>query len=299
MNSEYDTFISYLKHEKRYSAHTVLAYDTDLKQFLDFLQTQYQITSPSEASHFIIRSWIVSLMEEKLDPRSVNRKITTLRTLYRYLVRQSIIQRNPMLKVQAPKTKKKLPEYVDEEKMERLLDPKMEIAGDFQSVRNFLMVDFFYRTGVRLSELIGLKVSDVNLFSLTVTVLGKRNKVRQIPITNSFKIILQNYLGLRTEFLSEVGADSPYFFLGNNGNQMYPGFVYRTVKSSISLVSTGKKRSPHILRHSFATAMLNHGADINAIKEILGHSSLAATQVYTHNSIEKLKEVYKQAFPKA
>ncbi|MFN0187570.1 MAG: tyrosine-type recombinase/integrase, partial [Bacteroidia bacterium] len=294
-----DTFISYLKHEKRYSAHTVLAYDTDLKQFLDFLQTQYQITSPSKASHFIIRSWIVSLMEEKLDPRSVNRKITTLRTLYRYLVRQSIIQRNPMLKVQAPKTKKKLPEYVDEEKMERLLDPKMEIAGDFQSVRNFLMVDFFYRTGVRLSELIGLKVSDVNLFSLTVTVLGKRNKVRQIPITNSFKIILQNYLGLRSEFLSEVGGDSPYFFLGNNGNQMYPGFVYRTVKSSISLVSTGKKRSPHILRHSFATAMLNHGADINAIKEILGHSSLAATQVYTHNSIEKLKEVYKQAFPKA
>ncbi len=299
MNSEYDTFISYLKHEKRYSAHTVLAYDTDLKQFLDFLQSQYQITAPSEASHFNIRSWIVSLMEDKLDPRSVNRKITTLRTLYRYLVRQRIVQRNPMLKVQAPKTKKKLPEYVDEEKMERLLDPKMEIAGDFQSVRNFLMVDFFYRTGVRLSELIGLKVSDVNLFSLTVTVLGKRNKVRQIPITNSFKIILQNYLGLRSDFLNEVGVDSPYFFLGNNGNQMYPGFVYRTVKSSISLVSTGKKRSPHILRHSFATAMLNHGADINAIKEILGHSSLAATQVYTHNSIEKLKEVYKQAFPKA
>lgn len=299
MNSEYDTFISYLKHEKRYSAHTVLAYDTDIKQFLDFLQAQYQITSPSEASHFIIRSWIVSLMEEKLDPRSVNRKITTLRTLYRYLVRERIIQRNPMLKVQAPKTKKKLPEYVDEEKMERLLDPSMEIAGDFQSVRNFLMVDFFYRTGVRLSELIGLKVSDVNLFSLTVTVLGKRNKVRQIPITNSFKIILKNYLELRTKFLTEVGGDSPHFFLGNNGNQMYPGFVYRTVKSSISLVSTGKKRSPHILRHSFATAMLNHGADINAIKEILGHSSLAATQVYTHNSIEKLKEVYKQAFPKA
>ncbi|MBK9636768.1 MAG: tyrosine-type recombinase/integrase [Bacteroidetes bacterium] len=299
MNNEYDTFISYLKHEKRYSAHTILAYDTDLKQFLDFLQVQYQIASPSEASHFIIRSWIVSLMEEKLDPRSVNRKITTLRTLYRYLVRQRIIQRNPMLKVQAPKTKKKLPEYVDEEKMERLLDPKMEIAGDFQSVRNFLMVDFFYRTGVRLSELIGLKVTDVNLFSLTVTVLGKRNKVRQIPITNSFKIILEKYLILRNGFLVEVGGDSPYFFLGNNGNQMYPGFVYRTVKSSISLVSTGKKRSPHILRHSFATAMLNHGADINAIKEILGHSSLAATQVYTHNSIEKLKEVYNQAFPKA
>lgn len=299
MNNEYDTFISYLQHEKRYSAHTILAYDTDLKQFLDFLQAQYQLSLPSEATHFIIRSWIVSLMENKLDPRSVNRKITTLRTLYRFLVRQGSMQKNPMLKVQAPKTKKKLPEYVDEEKMERLLQTSTEVMGDFESVRNYLMVDFFYRTGVRLSELIGLKVSDVNLYSLTITVLGKRNKVRQIPITNSFKTILQNYLTLRTQFLAEGGGDSPYFFVGNSGNKMYPGFVYRVVKSSISQVSTGKKKSPHILRHSFATAMLNHGADINAIKEILGHSSLAATQVYTHNSIEKLKEVYKQAFPKA
>jgi integrase/recombinase XerC len=299
MNNEYDTFVSYLQHEKRYSAHTILAYETDLKQFIDFLQSQYQIGLPSEASHFIIRSWIVSLMENKLDPRSVNRKITTLRTLYRFLVRQGTVLKNPMLKVQAPKTKKKLPEYVDEEKMERLLETSSEVMGDFESVRNYLMVDFFYRTGVRLSELIGLKVSDVNLYSLTITVLGKRNKVRQIPITNSFKTILQEYLKLRLQFLAEVGAESPYFFVGNTGNKMYPGFVYRIVKSSISQVSTGKKKSPHILRHSFATAMLNHGADINAIKEILGHSSLAATQVYTHNSIEKLKEVYKQAFPKA
>lgn len=299
MNNEYDSFISYLTHEKRYSAHTILAYDTDLSQFLDFLQTQYQLSAPSEATHFIIRSWIVSLMEKKMDARSVNRKITTLRTLYRFLVRQGILQRNPMLKVQAPKTKKKLPEYIDEAKMEQLLESDSEALGDYESVRNFLMVDFFYRTGVRLSELIGLKVNDVNLYSLTVTVLGKRNKVRQIPITHSFKVVLQKYLHLRSEFIMEVGGESTCFFLGNSGNQMYPGFVYRIVKSSISQVSTGKKRSPHVLRHSFATAMLNHGADINAIKEILGHSSLAATQVYTHNSIEKLKEVYKQAFPKA
>lgn len=299
MNQEYNNFISYLQHEKRYSSHTILAYDIDLKQFLEFLQTQYQISVPSEATHFIIRSWIVSLMENKLDPRSVNRKITTLRTLYRYLVRQGAVQKNPMLKVQAPKTKKKLPEYVDEEKMEKILNVSAGIMDDFESVRNYLMVDFFYRTGVRLSELIGLKVSDVNLFGLTITVLGKRNKVRQIPITNSFKSILQNYLSLRTQFLAEIGGDSSYFFVGNTGNKMYPGFVYRIVKSSIGQVSTGKKKSPHILRHSFATVMLNHGADINAIKEILGHSSLAATQVYTHNSIEKLKEVYKQAFPKA
>jgi len=299
MDSEYDIFISYLQHEKRYSGHTILAYDTDLKQYLTFLQQQYQITNPSEASHFIIRSWVVSLMENKLDPRSVNRKITTLRTLYRFLVREGKVLKNPMLKVQAPKTKKVLPEYIDEQKMERLLEENPADLGDFESFRNFLILDFFYRTGVRLSEMIGLKVSDVNLFSLTVTVLGKRNKVRQIPITNSFKSVIEKYLALRSIFLIELNASSVYFFLGNTGNQMYPGFVYRVVKSNISKVSTGNKRSPHVLRHSFATAMLNHGADINAIKEILGHSSLAATQVYTHNSIEKLKEVYKQAFPKA
>ncbi|MBL7924514.1 MAG: tyrosine-type recombinase/integrase [Bacteroidia bacterium] len=299
MNSEHEDFISYLRHEKRSSEHTVTAYHTDLKQFFDYLEQEYQLQSPAEASHFIIRSWIVSLMEQGLDPRSVNRKITTLRTLYRFLVRSGKIQRNPMLKVQAPKTRKKLPEYVDEQKMDRLFALESGEEYNFENFRNLLILDFFYRTGVRLSELIGLKVSDVNLYNLTITVLGKRNKVRQIPITLSFKNLLEKYLAEREAFLQVQGTTHPYFFVGNNGNQMYPGFVYRIVKSSISRVSTGQKRSPHVLRHSFATAMLNHGADINAIKEILGHSSLAATQVYTHNSIEKLKEVYKQAFPKA
>ncbi|MFN8154139.1 MAG: tyrosine-type recombinase/integrase [Bacteroidia bacterium] len=299
VQNDRERFIEYLRFEKRSSAHTVIAYETDLIQFADFLATQYQSTDLTEASHMMIRSWIVAMMEEGMDPRSVNRKITTLRTFYRYMVRTGKMQRSPMLKVQAPKTKKKLPEYIDEKKMDLLLSPESLDVNDFEVFRNFLVVDFFYRTGVRLSELIQLKTTDVNLYNLTITVLGKRNKVRQIPITLAFKSLLEEYLSIRKKTMQETGTDHLYFFLDNKGNQMSPGFVYQLVKSSISKVSTGKKRSPHVLRHSFATAMLNHGADINAIKELLGHSSLAATQVYTHNSIEKLKEIYKQAFPKA
>lgn len=294
-----ERFLEYLRFEKRSSAHTVIAYETDLIQFSDFLVTQYQLNDLTEPTHLMIRSWIVSMMENGIDPRSVNRKITTLRTFYKFMVRSGKMVRSPMLKVQAPKMKSKLPEYVDEKKMEQLLSPEEMDKSDFAVFRNFLVVDFFYRTGVRLSELINLKTTDVNLYNLTITVLGKRNKVRQIPITFAFKSVLEEYLKVRKKFMAENGSDQPYFFLDNKGNQMSPGFVYYLVKSSISKVSTGNKKSPHVLRHSFATAMLNHGADINAIKELLGHSSLAATQVYTHNSVEKLKEIYKQAFPKA
>lgn len=299
MHNDRERFLDYLRFEKRSSVHTVTAYEIDLRQFSDYLAEQYQLTDLTEATHMIVRSWIVSLMEAGIDPRSVNRKITTLRTLYRFLIKTGRMQRSPMLKVQAPKTKKKLPEYIDEKKMEQLLQIEGEQPADFMQFRNYLVIDFFYRTGVRLSEMIQLKVSDVNLYNLTITVLGKRNKVRQIPITLGFKTLIEDYLGQRKKFLGEMGTEHPYFFVDNKGNQMSPGFVYTTVKNSISQVSTGQKRSPHVLRHSFATAMLNHGADINAIKELLGHSSLAATQVYTHNSIEKLKEIYKQAFPKA
>jgi integrase/recombinase XerC len=297
--TDHERFINYLRFEKRSSEHTVIAYENDLKQYADYLGIQYQLIDLTQSSHFIIRSWIVSLMEAGLDPRSVNRKITTLRTFYRFMVKTGRLERSPMIKVMAPKTKKKLPEYVDEPRMAKLFDLDAQLEAGFENLRNLLIMDFFYRTGVRLSELIGLKVSDVNLYNLTITVLGKRNKIRQIPITNNFRQILTEYLEERQKFMLEHQTDHPYFFVENKGNQMYPGFVYRLVKSSISRVSTGEKRSPHVLRHSFATAMLNHGADINAIKELLGHSSLAATQVYTHNSIEKLKEIYKQAFPKA
>jgi integrase/recombinase XerC len=296
--SDIERFVNFLRVEKRFSKHTVTAYSTDIEQFSIYLIAQYQIKDLAECSHFIIRSWIVSLIEAEIDPRTVNRKVTTLRTFYRFLLKEGKVVRSPMLKVQAPKVAKKLPEYVDEPKMEQLLSNKKE-SETFEDFRNNLIIDFFYRTGVRLSELIGVKIEDVNLYNLTITVLGKRNKIRQIPFTLNFKNEIKNYLILRAAFMQEKEKNNQLFFVDNSGNQMYPKFVYRVVKNAISSVSTGKKRSPHILRHSFATAMLNHGADINSIKEILGHSSLAATQVYTHNSIEKLKEVYKQAFPKA
>lgn len=294
-------FLSYLQHEKRFSRHTLVSYETDLRQFSDYLRSQYQMESPADAGHLLIRSWVVQLMENGLDPRSVNRKITALRSFYRYLVRTGVMLRSPMLKVQGPKTRKKLPEYLDEQKMDRILLDKRESSeqGTFEELRDLLVLDFFYRTGVRLSELIGLKTEDINLYNLTVRVLGKRNKVRQIPITNAFKQVLEVYLKARAVFLNEQHTSNTWFFVDNKGNQMASGFVYRLVKRRIGEVSTGVKKSPHVLRHTFATTMLNHGADINAIKELLGHSSLAATQVYTHNSIEKLKEVYQQAFPKA
>jgi integrase/recombinase XerC len=296
--NELERFISYLSLEKRFSKHTIIAYEGDLTQFRDYLVTQYQLEDFTQVSHFIIRSWAVSLIEQGLDTRSVNRKLTCLRTFYRFLMKNQLVTKNPMQKVQAPKNSSKLPEYLEDQKMDQLLEPKLDDSS-YEALRNNLIIDFFYRTGVRLSELINIKINDVNLYNLTVTVLGKRNKMRQIPLTNKFKVLIQKYLVARSDFMKEKGTVHDYFFTENNGNQMYPKFVYRLVKIEISKVSTSKKRSPHILRHTFATTMLNHGADINAIKELLGHSSLAATQVYTHNSIEKLKEIYKQAFPKA
>ncbi len=296
---ETDLFLNYLTVERRFSKHTIISYKTDLSQFAKFIKDSYELEDIKEVSHLYIRSWVVSLMENGIDPKSVNRKITALRSFYKFLIKTEVIDKNPMLKIQAPKVSKKLPEFLDEKKMDVLFD-NMSNGGDlYEEARDFLILDFFYRTGVRLSELIELKISNVNLHNLTITVTGKRNKVRQIPITIGFKQDLEKYLKLRKDFLSSLNLDCHYFFTDNKGNKMYPVFVYRIVKTNIKMVSTGKKKSPHILRHTFATTMLNNGADINAIKELLGHSNLSATQVYTHNTIEKLKEVYKQAFPKA
>lgn len=298
MVNDIESFTSYLRYEKRYSPHTVTGYCNDLVQFFDYLDVQYQIKNASEATHFLIRSWIVSLMENGLDARTVGRKITTLRTFYRFLLKTGKTGVNPMLKVTAPKTAKKLPEYIDEPRMERMLSEETD-PSDYKSVRDHLIVDFFYRTGIRRSELINLRLQDIDLYSLTVMVTGKRNKVRYIPLTMSFGKTLETYIKTRAEFLLDNNVKNEYLFTDNSGNKMYPNFVYRSVKAVISRFSTGRKKSPHILRHSFATTMLNNGADINSIKELLGHSSLAATQVYTHNSTEKLREIYKQAFPKA
>ena len=296
---EADLFFNYLTVERRFSKHTIVGYQTDLLQFSNFIKDTYEVEDIREVSHLYIRSWVVSLMENGIDPKSVNRKITALRSFYKFLIKTGVVDKNPMLKIQAPKISKKLPEFLDDKKMDALFDNMSNDGNVYEQARDFLILDFFYRTGVRLSELIELKIENVNLHNLSVTVTGKRNKVRQIPITIGFKQAIEKYLKLRKEFLNDLSMNCHYFFTDNKGNKMYPVFVYRIVKANIKMVTTGKKKSPHILRHTFATTMLNNGADINAIKELLGHSNLSATQVYTHNTIEKLKEVYKQAFPKA
>ncbi|MFM7014976.1 MAG: tyrosine-type recombinase/integrase [Bacteroidota bacterium] len=292
-------FLNYLQVERRFSKHTMVSYQTDLRQFSKYILETYELNDIKEVSHLFIRSWIVSLIENGIDPKSVNRKITALRSFYKFLIKTEVLDKNPMLKIQAPKVSKKLPEFLDDKKMDTLFDFMSAKEPAFDKLRDYLMLDFFYRTGVRLSELIELKLQQVNLFNLTVAVTGKRNKVRQIPISIGFKQAIEKYLEARKIFLKEQDANCDFFFTDNKGNKMYPVFVYRIVKANIKMVSTGKKKSPHVLRHTFATTMLNNGADINAIKELLGHSNLSATQVYTHNTIEKLKEVYKQAFPKA
>lgn len=296
-NMPYAKFLLYLQYEKRYSQHTITAYGNDLKQFFDFIAATYQVNNPSEITHFYIRSWVVSLLEQKLDARSVNRKISSLKTLYKFFLREKTVAHNPMLKITAPKVSKKLPVFVDRSKMDMLLDG-VPFDDGFPGVRDKLIINMFYQTGMRLSELINLTDKDIDLYNLTIKVLGKRNKERIIPIIPELKNEIVNYLNERKAYLSS-GQATLSFFIKNDGNKLYPKFVYKVVNIMLRAVTTNTKRSPHVLRHSFATEMLNSGAEINAIKEILGHSNLAATQVYTHNTIDKLKNIYKQAHPKA
>lgn len=237
-------------------------------------------------------------MEAKRSTRAVNRKISSLRTFYRFLLREKIIDNNPMLKVVAPKNAKRLPVFVEKQNME-LLFKHVDLEDGFIGRRNKLILELFYVTGMRLSELINLKLSDVNLYYNTIKVLGKRNKERIIPLTLSIIEPVKSYIRERSAFLNEKEKISDLFFINNKGNTFGPKSVYLIVRKYLGQVTTIDKKSPHVLRHTFATHMLNNGADINAIKEILGHSSLAATQVYTHNTIEKLKETHKLAHPKA
>ncbi len=289
-----NSFLHYIQFEKRFSPNTVLAYSSDLEQFFQYQKLQYETEDPVEINHPMIRSWIVSMMEAHVSPRSINRKLTTLKTYYKFLLRRGSIKVNPMLKVQAPKTSKRLPVFVDQAKMELLFN-EVNFGEGFESQRDRLILELFYATGMRLSELIGLTDDSIDLYQCSLKVLGKRNKERIIPFTDKLKVLIRDYLDVR----SKIGAPLLTFFVTDKGKKMYPKLVYRIVTSRIGSVTTLDKKSPHVLRHTFATHMLNNGADINSVKEILGHASLSATQVYTHNTIEKLKEVYKQAHPRA
>ena len=288
------SFLQYLRYEKRFSPHTVLAYQNDLQQFFVYLKDLYETEDVSAITYSMVRSWIVDLMEKEISPRSVNRKITTLKTFYKFLLRQGKVHSNPMLKVQSPKTSKRLPVFIDEKQME-LLFTQTDFGEGFEATRDRLMLEIFYATGMRLSELIGLQDSSIDTFQCQVKVLGKRNKERIIPFTKKLKDLIDVYLKTRQDIIS----NSSVFFVTAKGKKLYPKIVYRMVTNRLGTVTTLDKKSPHILRHTFATHMLNRGADINSVKELLGHANLSATQVSTHNTIEKLKQVYKQAHPRA
>jgi integrase/recombinase XerC len=287
-------FIEYLKFEKRYSAHTLVAYENDLRQFAIFLKETYEISNLDEIQSSFVRSWLVSLMDAGLNPRSVNRKITALKSMYRYAIRSGWVQVNPMHKISSPKTPKKLPEYIEAEKLDLLLD-NTEFDNDFNGRRDHLILEIFYGTGMRLSELLGLKIEDFQMNNRQIKVTGKRNKQRIIPMFDMLHEQVRNYISER----ESIQCNSRLLLIFEDGKSLYPVYVYRLVNKYLSRVSTKKKKSPHVLRHSFATEMLNKGADLNAIKELLGHASLSATQVYTHNTIEKLKAAYSLAHPRA
>ncbi len=289
-----ESFLKYLSFEKRYSPHTIEAYQKDLDQFQKFLDSEFEIDDVTEASHTHLRSWIVSLMESDLSPRSANRKIATLKSLYKFLLSREYVEVNPASKLKPLKTPKNLPSFVKEEEISTLLD-KVEFSDDFSGKRDQLLLELFYATGMRLSELTGLKDSDLSGHNNTLKVLGKRNKERIIPIPKALILLAEDYKKLK----KEEGMSSEFLILTDAGEKAYPMFIQRKVKSYLQAVTTLSKKSPHILRHSFATHLLNKGADLNAVKDLLGHTSLAATQVYTHNSIEKLKTAFDQAHPKA
>ena len=287
-------YLDYLLLEKRYSTHTVKAYKTDLSLFQDYLKEIYEV-SIQKTNHSMIRSWLVEELNNGNSARTVNRKITSLKSFFKFLVKEEVIKVNPTLKISSSKTSKKLPQFVGVDDMNKLLD-KLKFNEDFSGYRDKLIIEIFYSTGIRLSELINIKVTDCDSVKKQIKVLGKRNKERIIPLTKELIKSIENYMTLRNQVRA---VDRSYLLLTDSGKKLNSSLVYRKVNNLLKDVTTLDKRSPHILRHTFATHMLNNGADLNVIKELLGHASLPATEVYTHNSIDKLKQIFNNAHPRA
>ncbi len=290
-----DRFLQYLTYEKRYSPHTVKAYRRDLDQFFAFAGRYYEVEAPAQIKRAYVRAWIVELLRSDYAPRSVRRKVASLQAFFRFLRREGIVDTDPVRRVSLPKTGQRLPQYLQSGAVDRLFD-LVALADDFSGQRDRLLLEIFYATGMRRSELIGLRIADINRDDLTLRVTGKGNKERLIPIDRKLLAGIDRYLEQRLEEFPEI--DEPHLLLTDKGKPLYPKAVYNIVKRYLSAVTTLEQRSPHVMRHSFATHLSDNGADLNAIKTLLGHSSLAATQIYTHNSIERLKQVYRKAHPR-
>ncbi len=283
-------FLEYLQFEKRYSNHTIISYRNDLEQFFQFLIVQFDAPTISEISSSFVRTWLASLKSDELCAKTINRKASSLKSFFKYQLKNGVVAASPMATVNTPKISKRLPEFVQENHLDTLFH-HVTFSDDWQGKTEYLVLKLFYATGIRLSELIHLKESSIDMHQMQIKVLGKGNKERIIPIHATLVDEIKSYI--------ESKQTNNYLFETEKGKPLHPRVVYEFVKKNLALVTTINKKSPHILRHSFATHLMNHGADLNAVKELLGHSSLAATQVYTHNTIEKLKNVYKTAHPKA
>lgn len=286
-------FLDYLKFEKRYSRHTIISYQNDLSSFFDYIVVQYGELSLEQLTHMYIRSWLASLKDEGLTSKSINRKISTLKSFFKYQLKRGVLLQSPMAKVISPKNETRLPSFVADKDIQTLFD-HVEFPDDWEGKTHRLMLLLFYQTGMRLSEVINMKYSQVDEGNHSLKILGKGNKERIVPASPGLLKEIRNYQSAKQEH-----GTGGLLLVDEKGKGLAPRKVYTIVKKYLSLVTTIEKKSPHILRHSFATHLTNNGADLNAVKELLGHSSLAATQVYTHNSIEKLKNIYKKAHPKA
>ena len=290
------SFLDYLKFEKRYSVHTLTSYQTDLIDFIDFLEIQFGAVSLKEINHSYIRSWLAYQKEKGLTSKSINRKISSLKSFFKYHLKNGAIEATPMAQVISPKIGKRLPVFVKEEDVRKLAEALNQSTDDWKSLNTKMLITIFYATGMRLSELIGLKEKQIDFSNSQIKVLGKGNKERIIPIGKEIVEMIKSYQKLKK---NDFEKTDDTLLVTEKGKKMYPKYAYLLVKQILGQASTLDKKSPHVLRHTFATHLMNNGADLNAVKELLGHSSLASTQIYTHNTIEKLKDVHKKAHPKA
>ena len=291
-----DKFIQYLRIEKNYSPHTVISYLNDLTQFEHFIIEKCGVFDPVQIDADLIRIWIAQLMEANLTARTANRKLSAVKSFYTYLKKKSVVAHNPAEMITGPKVNKKLPVFVKNADMQHLLDDELNWSDSFKDQRDRFIIELLYVSGMRCAELIALKDSDIDFTNCTVRVTGKRNKQRIIPFSDTTRLKMSDYIRVRNR---EIENKGPFLFVKQNGGPLYPSLVYNIVHRRLNSIPTLSKKSPHVLRHSFATEMLNNGAEINAVKELLGHSSLASTEVYTHVSFEELKKVYNIAHPRA